>query len=344
AVEDIGASFNIWAGTEEAGFSAKCLDRDLGRVLDVLGEVLAEPAFAEAEIEKTRGELLTGLREQEDSTRAQAELALIRMLYPPEHPYARSSAGTRDTVCALTQAELEQFHHAWYAPQGMKVSVAGALDAGLLREKLSGWLPGKRAAEPPADLSVSPSLAGGLARAGMPHKSQVDIIMGGPGVRRHDPDFYALWMVNLILGGLGLMGRLGERVRDEQGIAYHVSCRAASRLWAGEWTASAGVAPQNVDRAIEAILVEVERIRSELVTEQELADAAAYLTGSIPVRMETNDGIAGYMLNTEYYGLGLDYVYRAPEYIRSQTRERLREAARRHMDPGGFSIAMAGPV
>jgi zinc protease len=108
--------------------------------------------------------------------------------------------------------------------------------------------------------------------------------------------------------------------------------------------ANAGVAPENVERAIEAVLAEVRKVREELVTEQELADAADYLIGSVPVRMETNDGIAGYLLNTEYYGLGMDYVYRAPGYIRAQTREALREAARRHMDPSTFSTAIAGPI
>jgi zinc protease len=344
AVEDIGASFHVWAGSEEAGFSAKCLGADLEIVLDVLQEILEQPAFQDGEVAKTRGEILTGLKEQEDSTRAQAELAVLRKLYPAGHPYARSSSGTRETVEALSAADFREFHDAWYGTAGMKVSAAGALDPDLLRRKLSGWFPSRPPAPPTPDLGVTASGSPKRSEIRMPHKSQVDIIIAGPGIPRRHEDFYPLWMVNVILGSLGLMGRLGERVRDEQGMAYYVSCRSTSRLWSGEWLASAGVAPENVGRAVESILSEVNRVREELVSEEELADVQDYLTGSAPIRMETNEGVAAYMLNTEYYGLGLDYVHRAPQYIRSQTREALREAARRHMDPETFSIAIAGPV
>ncbi|HTE17710.1 MAG TPA: insulinase family protein, partial [Armatimonadota bacterium] len=114
--------------------------------------------------------------------------------------------------------------------------------------------------------------------------------------------------------------------------------------WAGEWIASAGVGPQNLERATEAILAEVERIRREPVTEVELEDARSYLVGSLPLRMETDDGIASYLLTTEYYDLGLDYVSRYPGYVRAESRESLLEAARRHMDPAHFSTAAAGPL
>lgn len=342
-VEDIGASFMVWGGTEESGFSGKCLDRDLDTVLDVLQEVLEQPAFPEAEISKTRGEIIMQLREQEDSTRARADLAIHRMLYPEGHPYSRPSIGTRETIEGLTAEDMRAFHAAYYAPQTLTVSIAGAVDPDRVRRRLERWLPGRNGTPQP-DWHVTPASVAGRAQFSMPHKSQVDIILAGPGVPREHPDFFALSMVNLILGSLGLMGRLGERVRDQLGMAYYVYCRSLSRLWSGEWIANAGVGPQNVERAIEAILAEVARVREDLVTEEEFSDAQDNLIGSLPLRLETNDGIAAYLLNTEYYGLGLDYIHRYPGYIRAETRESLREAARRHMDPQGFSIAMAGPV
>jgi zinc protease len=344
AVESVGASFAVWGGTEEAGFSARCLGRDLPRVLEVLQEVLERPAFAESEIAKTRGEILTHLREQEDSTRVQAERAVMAALYPPGHPYSRFAVGTRESIQALGQDDFRDFHAALYAAPGMKVSIAGAYDADLVRSALERWFAGKAAPPPPRDWRVTPSGELSHARLPMPHKSQVDIIIGGPGIPRDHPDFFPLSMVNLILGSLGLMGRLGERVREQQGIAYYASCRAVSRLWAGEWLAAAGVAPQEVDRALAAILAEVERVRAEPVSDAELADAQDYLIGSLPLRMETNDGIAAYLLNSEYYSLGLDYIERYPGDVMAETPESLREAARRHMDPARFTVAMAGPL
>lgn len=344
AVEDLGASFAVSGSTEEAGFSAKCLSRDLGAVLDVLGEVLQFPKFVPEEVEKTREELLTQLREQQDSTRSQASLRAHELLYPAEHPYARSSAGTPDTIARLGREDLQRFHRGFYGAAGLCVSVAGAVEPGVVRERVGSWFTGSAGPPPQPALEATPSSEPRRAAVPMPHKSQVDLVICGPGIPRLHPDFYAFSMVNLILGSLGLMGRLGERVREQQGMAYYVYSQVASRSWAGEWAALAGVAPENVERAIEAITDEVKRIREDRVTEGEFADACDYLIGSLPLRLETNDGIAASMLNAEYFGLGLDYIERYPGYIRRETRETLLEAARKYLDPSRFSIAMAGPV
>lgn len=343
-VEDVGASFSVWAGTEEAGFSARCLARDLGIVLDALREVLEEPAFPHREVERVRAETYTQIRDRDDSTRARAELAVYQALYPPDHPYSRSALGTRETIDRLTREDLAQFHREHYSPEGLMIALAGAVEPELARRHLEQWLPGRPASAPLPDWSGPAFGAPRETRVAMAHKSQVDLVLAGPGLARSHPDYHALSMVNLVLGGFGLMGRLGAVIREQHGLAYHASCRAASRLWAGEWLATAGVAPRHVDQTADAIRREVERIREELVTEEELADARDYLIGSMPLRLETSDGIASYLLSCEYYGLGLDYVERYPGYVRSETRESLRAAARRYMDPEGFSLAAAGPL
>lgn len=343
-VEDLGASFGVWGSTEEAGFSAKCLRRDLGTVLDLLGEVLQLPTFADDEIEKTREELYTQLREQEDSTRSQADLRMHELLYPVDHPYSRSTLGTRESVAALGRADFQRFHSAYYSASGLKISVVGAVEPDLVRERVGCWFAGKLAAPPAASLDVTPSGEPRRAAVSLPHKSQVDLVIAGPAIPRLHPDFYALSMVNLILGSLGLMGRLGERIREQQGMAYYVYSQVAARTWSGEWAAHAGVAPENVERTISAVIDEVKRIREELVTETEFADASDYLIGSLPLRLETNDGVAASLLNAEYFGLGLDYIERYPGYIQAESRESLRQAARDYLDPERFSIAMAGPV
>lgn len=344
AVEDLGASFAVSGSTEEAGFSAKCLGRDLGAVLSVLGEVLQQPSFEEREIEKTREELFAQLREQDDSTRAQADLKAHELLYPEGHPYARSAAGTRETIAALRRSDLQEFHSAYYRASDLRLSVVGSFDPDVVRREVGAWFRDLEPAPVLPDFRTTPSAEGQQAQVPMPHKSQVDLVIAGPGIPRQHPDFYALTMVNLILGSLGLMGRLGERVREQGGMAYYVYSQVAARSWAGEWAAHAGVAPQNAERAIAAILEEVTRIREEPVTEAEFADACDYLIGSMPLRLETNDGIAGYLLNCEYYGLGLDYLDRYPGYIREETPATLLAAARKHLQPSGFSVVTAGPV
>ena len=151
-------------------------------------------------------------------------------------------------------------------------------------------------------------------------------------------------MANLILGSLGMMGRLGEQVRDQQGLAYYVYSRLSARLWAGDWIANAGVHPDTVDRAVESILAEVQRLREEPVSDVEFEDAVSNRIGSLPLRLETNDGMAGFLLNVEYYGLGLDYLDRYPGIIRALTKDDLLAAARRYLDPERVVVVVAGPV
>lgn len=343
AVEALGASFSIWAGSEEAAFSAKCLGADVLTVLEMIRACLEEPSFPESEIHKTRGEVLSQLREIEDSPRALADRAMAELLYPAKHPYAHPSIGTRESVERFTRGDLEAFHTARYGPAGMLVSLAGDADTDAVRRHLAGWFAGRSGPEHvPAPL-VRPSAEPRRRVIALPHKSQADIVIAGPGLRRDEPDYYALNVANLILGSLGMMGRLGERVRDQQGMAYYVYSRLHARLWSGEWLASAGVNPANVERAIASILDEVRRLREEPLPAAEFGDAIANLVGSMALRLETNDGIAGYLLNTEYYGLGMDYAQRYPALIGALSREQVEEAARRYLDPAQLSVVIAGP-
>jgi zinc protease len=179
--------------------------------------------------------------------------------------------------------------------------------------------------------------------ATVPGKTQSDITVGHPAIPRAHPDYYALELANLILGRFGLGGRLGKSVRETQGLAYSTGSGLEGGMGPGAWAARAGVAPANVDRAIESILAEVERIRAEPVGEDELADALDYLTGSLPLGLESQDGVARVALDIEFYGLGLDYLDRYPAIVRALTREQVQEAAQRHLHPDHVVISVAGP-
>lgn len=343
AVESLGASFSIWAGSEEAALSAKCLGADLEAVLHLLQDCLERPTFPQVEIHRLRGETLTSIREMEDNTRTQADLRAHALLYPPEHPYSRASIGSRETVEAIDREALVVFHEACYRPAGMLVSLSGDFEVDAVRRQVGQWLQG-RTGDPAPDHPVTPRTVPGRVLIPMPHKTQVDVALALPALPRSHADYYALNMANLILGSLGLMGRLGERVRDQQGMAYYVYSRLSARLWAGDWIANAGVDPDNLERAVESILAEVRRLRDEPISDAEFADAAANLIGSFPLRLETNDGMAGYLLNVEYYGLGLEYAERYPQIIGSLTRDDLTAAARRYLDPDQVAVVAAGPV
>jgi zinc protease len=164
-----------------------------------------------------------------------------------------------------------------------------------------------------------------------------------PTLARSDPDYYALETANLILGRLGLMGRLGASVRDEQGLAYYVYSTLDSGREQSLWNARAGVDPKDVERAIDGIRVEVERLQSEPVSEDELSDAKSFLTGILPLALERSDGVVATLLAMEHFDLGIDYLDRYPAIINALTREQLLAAAQIHLDPARLAVAVAGP-
>jgi zinc protease len=148
---------------------------------------------------------------------------------------------------------------------------------------------------------------------------------------------------NSILGIFGLMGRLGDKVREEQGLAYYSYSRVDGGPGPGPWRVIAGVNPANVEQAVDSIRAEVGRICQEPVDAEELADNKAFITGSLPLRLETNEGVARTILDMERYELGLDYLQRYDELINAITAEQVQAVAQRWLDPDAYALAIAGP-
>jgi zinc protease len=149
--------------------------------------------------------------------------------------------------------------------------------------------------------------------------------------------------MNTILGVFGMMGRIGKSVREEQGLAYYASSQLSGSIGPTPWTASAGVAPDKVEQAIDSIRAEIRRIQDEPVSAEELADSQAFRTGSLPVSLETNSGLAGIITDIEYLNLGDDYLQRYLEIIPAITPERIQAAAQKYLSADEIAIAVAGP-
>jgi zinc protease len=262
------------------------------------------------------------------------------------HPFRHRVAGEEDSVSIISRQDLVDFHERRYGPRTLQVAAAGGFDdfsavVRLIEDRFGDWNAPAEPAQPLALPSAPTTLRRGFR--GIPGKSQSDLAIGYPTVSRSHPDYYAFELANLILGRLGLFGRLGAKVRDEMGLAYYTySAVEPGREWS-IWTSKAGINPANVDRALDGILGEVRRLRAEPVTEEELSDAKSFLTGSLPLAIEMNDGVARLLLNIEYYDLGLDYLDRYPEIINSLTREALLSAANEHLDPDRIAVGEAGP-
>ncbi len=344
-VESVGASFGISAGVHSTGFGAKCLAEDLPRILDVLADVLRHPVFPAKEVDKLRGEIITDLEERAHDTRRMAALTFRELAYPPGHPYGRSVDGYIETISPLQADDLRNFYRAHYSPRGMVIVLVGAVEAEraveMVERAFGDW--DGPAPNRPSLPPVAPPEEVRQKFVPIPGKTQTDIVLGYPGPARTDPDFLDAVVCNTILGVFGMMGRLGDKVRDEEGLAYYSYSRVEGGRGPGPWTVIAGVNPANVERALESIRAEIRRISQEPVPPDELADSQAFLTGSLPLRLETSDGVARAILEMERYGLGLDYLQRYSDLIWAITPERVLAVARRYLNPDAYILALAGP-
>lgn len=342
-----GMSFGIGAGTETIGFSAKSLVEDFDRLLDVVADVLMHPTFPRREVEKLREEILTDLKEDDQDTQHVAYREFRKLCYPETHPYHHLPDGTTKTVRRLTIEQMREFHARYFRPDVTTIVIVGDVRAEQAIQKVERALGGWRAeGKPRPHLIPDAPPPKQIARRVTPldGKTQADVVLGFPALRRSDPDFYALALGDLIFGRLGLYGRLGANVRDEQGLAYYVFSSLEASLGAGPWTVRAGVNPVNLERAIESILAEIRRLRSAPVTQDELDEARDFLTGSLALRLETNDGVAATLSDIELFDLGLDYLQRYPNIIRSITAEQILTAVQKYAQVDNYALAIAGPV
>jgi zinc protease len=344
--ESVGANVYISGGRHLTGFGGKSLAEDFDLLVDVLADVILNPTFPQSEADKVRGQIITGLKELENDTRGLANREFRQLLYTLEHPYGRPGDGTLESVPHIRRDDLEDFYDTYYRPEGATIVVVGDVQTetvhNTLKHAVGGWQPSGDA--PTHEMLEFQQLTEQRRYVRtMTSKTQADLVLGTVGPARASEEYYAARLGDLILGHLGLMGRLGEAVRDRQGLAYYAYSGLEAGLGRGPWSVRAGVNPVNVDQAIKIFLAEITRLRDELVSDQELEDGQDYLTGSLPLRLETNEGIAGTLLDMDLYQLGDDYIIRFPDLIRSITKEQVQAAAQEYLDPEHYALAIVGP-
>lgn len=342
-VESLGATLGFIASEEAIFFHGRCDRKAVRPIFELVVECLRDSTFPSAEVERVRGEVLTELRQVEDDTSERAHRPLAAALYPG-HAYGRDTRGTAPTVEAIAEPDLIEFRDRDFGPRGAIVALSGDLDDAFVRRQVSPifetWGDGGEPGSPPVPGDPRRT----ALAVPMPHKSQADVAVGLRAIPRRHGDYYALHVANLILGRLGLGGRIGFNVRDTQGLAYYAHSALDARLVAGDWSVTAGVNPRNLPRALAAIRREVERLRDDPFTEEEVETAKTNQIGTLSVGLERNAEMAAEVHRMEYYGLGTDFLERYPSIVRSLTPERVRGAAESYIRLGDLSVVVAGPV
>jgi zinc protease len=344
-LESAGASLGFGASVHNASFGGKALVEDLPMLLATLSDALRYPIFPPDHIEKVRMQSIAGLQMRAQDTGDQSSMAFDAALFP-NHPYGRPEDGYLATIQSITRDDLVGFHQRQYGPRGMVIVVVGAVSAeqvvDAVQASLGDWQNSFQV-EAPALPVVNPPAQPFRKHIAIAGKSQTNLVMGTLGPKRCSPDYLAASLGNSILGQFGMMGRIGDVVREQAGLAYYASTSLNSWITSGSWEVSAGVNPANLQYAIDLIRVELLRFTTEQVTEGELSDSQANFIGRLPLSLESNHGVANALLNLERFQLGIDYYQRYPDLVEKVTPGEILETARRYLDTENLIVSSAGP-
>ncbi len=345
-LESAGASLGFGASVHTTSYSGRALAEDLPLLFTTLSECLREPVFPDDQLNRLRAQLLTGLAIRAQSTREMAALEFDALLFPG-HPYGRPEDGFTETLSAITRDDIVDFHRSTYGPAGMTLVVVGAVEAekvfDLAGKYLGSWNT-PQSNRPHVLPAVMPLQQRITKKVIIPGKSQSDLVMGTLGPKRKDPAYLSASLGNSILGQFGLMGRVGDAVREKAGLAYYASTSLNAWIESGSWEVSAGVNPGNVEKAAALITNELRRFTTEPVTQEELTDNQSNYIGRMPLSLESNSGVANSLLNLERFDLGMDYLQRYPALIRAITKEDILHTAQKFIDPEKLIIVSAGPA
>jgi len=345
ALDVRGISLGVTVTRHLFSLICTCLADDFDEVMSLVAEIVRAPSLPEDELETRKGEVVTMLRQDEDNPGVRATEALMALLYPAPHPYGRRIKGSAAIVEGLTHDRLAALHAARFAPTETSVVVVGDVETGKAEAAVSrafgGWT--APAPAPVAAMALVPATARRQVVIPMMNKAQADIAYGFTTLVRDDPGYYACWLMNHAFGQYSMSGRLGDSIRERQGMAYYAYSTLDANVMEGPLLIRAGVSAANIDRAVASIDEEIRKVATDGLTQKELDDSRQFLIYAMPRALETNAGIANYLQTAEFFGLGLDYDVRVPDLLRAVTLDQANAVAKTYLSVERASVVIAGP-
>ena len=343
-IEFIGGELTAQGGEDSTTATLRVLKKDADLGFTLLADILRNPTFEAKEVTRVRDELVGFLKSERDEPGTIATKAFNEIVFKG-HPYQRPANGAEMTVSRLTRQDLVEFHNSFFRPNRAIMAIVGdvrkteALD--LVKKYFGSWTP--KALPLPAFPTPLP-LPKPMLKLIDKDLTQATIVLGHVGIERRNPDFYAVAVMNYILGGGGFSSRLVHRIRDEQGLAYDVDSVFEANVMPGPFAVRVQTRNAAANQALASVLQELKRIRTEPVSDQELADAKAYLIGSFPLRMDTAAKLASLLNLVELHGLGLSYFDDYPKAIASVTKEDVLRVARTYLNPDLYALVIVGKL
>jgi zinc protease len=335
----MGASLDTSCSRDYVILSLRILKKDLYKGFNLLTEVLMQPAFPKNEIEKEIQRTLGAIKSAEQKPMEVAEKSFRKALFLGS-PYGHPVEGTQDSLSKLTREEVIQFYETFYHPNNAIMSIVGDISIDDIKEKL---IP--RLTEWPASKIQKEEIATRFAKGPEVVKidrniSQANIILGQQGISRENPDYYALTVMNYILGGGGFASRLLEEIRNNRGLAYSVTSFFDAGKLPGSFQIVMETKNPSAREAIDIALEQLNLILKKQVAEKELEGAKKYFIGSFPMRFDTQLKLAGFLVQVEYYHLGLDYFDKYPSLIDTVTSEDLLRMAKKYLHPENYILVV----
>lgn len=335
AIDFVGGALDASADTDYAVVTLQVLRKDLDAGLDLLADVMLHPAFKPEELARRREAVLASIRASEDDPTSVAQKAFQKALYG-DTPYGHPDEGTEASVPRITRADLQRFFTRYYGPARAAIIVVGDLTAGEARERftraLGAWRGDGVAAFVYPPLTEPPAREIRIARP----VTQAAIVMGSLGIARDNPDYETIAVMNYVLGSGGFSSRLMDYIRTQAGLAYSVGSFFAATKSPGPFEIVMQTKTASVSDAIARAREQVERIRTQPISDDELQEAKRYLTGSFPLRLDSNAKIADFIAQAWFYELGMNYADTYIQRVNAVTLADVQRVAQAYLHPDRF--------
>lgn len=343
-IADVGAQLVATFEPDRAGMTLRTLssERERNQSLELLIKVLQKPDFPEAAIEREKARIIAGLKEEATQPGPIGEKVFYATLYG-SHPYGLPGAGKVETLGMLQRQDVVEFYHRYYVAETAVISLVGDIgrtQAETIAERLSADLPRASTALPALPEVVSPAQAE-VRR--IPHPAtQSHILLGTPGMSRSDPDYFALYVGNYILGGGGFASRLTEEVREKRGLAYSVYSYFLPLAQPGPFQIGLQTKQEQSQQALDVVRATLSRFVAEGPTQDELRRAKLNIGGGFPLRIDSNKKILGYLALIGFYHLPLGYLDEFTDKIEKVSLADIKSAFKRRIDPERMVTVIVG--
>lgn len=341
AFADIGAIRSGGLSADGAKFSLRTLSSEQSKALEMFNKILHQPDFPEAVLVREKARFIAGLQESATQPGSISNRMFMQALYG-EHPYALRQSGEIDTIETLRVEDLKAFYQKHYTAKGAVIAMIGDLtkaQAKMIAEGISKGLP-----QTPAVTTIPPvNLPKGPIEKFAPHPaSQAHVLLGYPGIKRGDPDYFSLYVGNYILGGGGFVSRLTEEVREKRGLAYSVYSYFSPRAEHGPFQIGLQTKREQAKEALKVVQETLANYMKSGVTEQELKAAKSNIIGGFPMRLDSNKEILGYLAMIGFHQLPLTYLEDFNGKVNAVTAAQIKDAFNRRIKPKDFVTVIVG--